>query len=66
MRDSNKLRCQCGAEMNRHEEKLDLSAGLSDPGSVDTALGGVLEEFHTCADCGHVEERKVPPWREAG
>lgn len=61
MRDATKLWCQCGAEMNRHAEKIDFSAGLSDPGSADADFGGVLAEFHTCADCGHVEEMKVAP-----
>lgn len=57
MSDSTKLRCPCGAEMNRHAEKIDFSAGLSDSGPVDE-LGGVLAEFHTCPRCGNVEEQK--------
>lgn len=59
MKDATKLRCQCGAEMNRHAVKIDFSAGLSDPGSWDADLGGVLAEFHTCAQCGNVEETKI-------
>jgi hypothetical protein len=45
--------------MNRHAEKIDFSAGLSDPGSVDADLGGALAEFHACAQCGNVEERII-------
>jgi hypothetical protein len=60
MRGETKLRCrECGAEMNRHAEKIDFSAGLSDPGAVDADLGGALAEFHACAQCGNVEERII-------
>lgn len=58
MSDTTKLRCPCGAEMNRHAEKIDFSAGPSDPGSMDEGLGGILAEFHTCPNCGNVEKRK--------
>lgn len=44
---------KCGAEMNRHAEKVD-SAGTD---GFDSELGGVLMEFHTCPSCGFVAER---------
>jgi hypothetical protein len=44
----------CGAEMNFHAEKLvysetDLSA--------QPAMGGRIEEVHTCPGCGRTESR---------
>jgi len=47
----------CDVEMNRHAEKLDWTAALSEPGAVDRDLGGVLEEVHTCPECGKAELR---------
>ncbi len=58
MPERQKVLCPgCGAEMNFHAEKLDLSRALDDPGAVDPDLGGVLEEFHTCPQCKFVVER---------
>ena len=57
MANRKKLRCPCGAEMNRHAEKVDYSAALADPSLFDPALGGALEEFHTCPNCKNVVER---------
>lgn len=45
----------CGAEMNRHAEKVD-SSGTD---GFDSELGGVLMEFHTCPACGLVVERRA-------
>ena len=45
----------CGAEMNRHAEKVD-SSGTE---GFDSELGGVLMEFHTCPACGLVVERRA-------
>jgi len=41
----------CGALMNRHAEKLDMSMVSERGGATDLGLGGVLEEFHTCPFC---------------
>jgi rubredoxin len=55
-----KFRCPaCGAEMNFHAEKLDLSRALTEPDAVDPELGGVVEEFHTCSVCKFVLERRA-------
>ncbi|HEX5855066.1 MAG TPA: hypothetical protein VFZ57_05555 [Thermoanaerobaculia bacterium] len=44
--------------MNFHAEKIDRGA---DPSDADTALDGVVAEFHTCSACKYVLER-VLPW----
>jgi ribosomal protein S27AE len=45
----------CGVEMNYHAEKIDYSA--QDLKKIDPAFGGVLEEVHTCPNCGRTEMR---------
>jgi predicted RNA-binding Zn-ribbon protein involved in translation (DUF1610 family) len=55
-----KLRCpKCGAEMNRHAEKLVHPESPAETRLVDAALGGLLEETHACPKCGNVESRRV-------
>ncbi len=49
----------CGVEMNHHAEKIDYTAMLTEPEAIDPDLGGVLEEAHTCPECGKTEMRKV-------
>ena len=57
---SGRILCpRCGAETNRHAEKVDF--GQSPGESVlDAALGGAVAEFHTCPGCRYVVERRVP------
>lgn len=43
---------ECGAEMNHHAAKVDY--GVEDPTLVDPVFGGVVEEVHTCPECGHI------------
>jgi predicted RNA-binding Zn-ribbon protein involved in translation (DUF1610 family) len=51
------IRCPgCGAEMNRHAEKVDYSR-TPEEGAADPTFEGLLVEFHTCPACGYVEER---------
>ena len=58
MSERRKIRCPgCGAEMNRHAEKVDYSWTGEKPAAADAAFEGVLVEFHTCPACGYVEER---------
>jgi len=45
--------------MNFHAEKLDLSRVPEDPDAMDSELGGILEEFHTCSACKFVLERSA-------
>jgi len=54
-----KMKCpQCGVDMNLHAEKIDYSAALREPESADPALGGVIEEFHSCPECGGSASRR--------
>jgi hypothetical protein len=54
------MRCpKCGAEMNRHAEKLVYSDSAADAGRIDPALGGLIEETHACRRCGNVESRRL-------
>ncbi|MEN3326478.1 MAG: hypothetical protein V7638_1285, partial [Acidobacteriota bacterium] len=47
-----KLICpMCGAEMNHHAMKIDYNV---DDALIDPAFGGVVEEVHTCPNCGHI------------
>ena len=58
MSERGKMVCpDCGAEMNRHAEKVDHTAGDDAAEGFDPALGGVVEEFHTCPDCGRTHTR---------
>lgn len=55
-----KMKCPvCKVDMNHHAEKIDYTAALSDTGAMDTELGGVIEEVHTCPECGDVEVRRA-------
>ncbi len=59
MAQTNKMICpKCGVEMNHHAMKVDYGAGLENPASVDPILGGVLQEAHTCPQCGRTELRE--------
>ncbi len=52
----NKMTCPvCGAEMNHHATKIDYT--LDDLSMVDPMFGGVLQEVHTCPECGRIELR---------
>ena len=48
----------CGTEMTHHADKLDYGAVVTEPETVDPVLGGVLEEVHTCPECGEIETRR--------
>jgi ribosomal protein S27AE len=51
---ANKMICpDCGVEMNHHATKIDY--GVDDPAVADPAFGGVLNEAHTCPECGRIE-----------
>ncbi|PYS80150.1 MAG: hypothetical protein DMF67_12245 [Acidobacteria bacterium] len=60
MAEDGKMICpRCGVEMNRHAEKIDYAAALADPAAVDPDFGGVVEEFHTCPECGQTLARRA-------
>jgi hypothetical protein len=45
--------------MNQHAEKLVEPRSAADAAAIDTALGGLIEEVHTCPRCGRVESRRA-------
>lgn len=52
------MRCPtCGGEMNQHAEKLVVTSSSKEPG-YDPALGGYLEQNHTCPGCGALATRR--------
>jgi len=54
---SEKMSCpKCGAEMNHHCDKL-VHGSDSQSAGMDENLGGFLEEFHACPNCGAVAAR---------
>lgn len=42
----------CRVEMNHHSDKLVYASDPPQAGTIDTHLGGFIEEFHTCPKCG--------------
>jgi predicted RNA-binding Zn-ribbon protein involved in translation (DUF1610 family) len=60
MAETNVMMCpHCGVAMNYHAEKIDYLAALTDPAAVDPDIGGVVEEIHTCPECGQIETRRA-------
>ena len=58
MADATKMTCaDCGTEMNLHAEKIDYGTEPADGLPFDPDLGGLVEEFHTCPDCGRTDAR---------
>ena len=49
---------RCGVEMNHHAMKVDYGSGFDNPAAIDPILGGVLQEAHTCPECGLTELRE--------
>jgi hypothetical protein len=45
--------------MNHHADKLRKETHPDDASALDSALGGVIEEFHTCPQCGKTESRRA-------
>jgi RNA polymerase subunit RPABC4/transcription elongation factor Spt4 len=53
MTKTDKMICpNCRVEMNHHCDKLVYTTDPQDAGQADLSLGGLLEEFHTCPECG--------------
>ena len=60
MPDGRKMNCDdCGAEMNLHAEKIDYGTDTRTGDPFDEELGGVVEEFHTCPQCGQTQARRA-------
>ena len=50
---TDKMICpSCGVEMNHHCDKLVYTIDPQDAGQTDPSLGGFIEEFHACPNCG--------------
>jgi hypothetical protein len=45
--------------MNQHAEKLVDPLNPQEAALADPALGGVLDEFHTCPKCGASASRRA-------
>jgi len=60
MSERAKMVCpDCGVEMNRHAEKVVYADAPGEGEASDEALGGPVEEFHTCPDCGRTRTRRA-------
>ncbi|HKZ02755.1 MAG TPA: hypothetical protein VJ180_10965 [Pyrinomonadaceae bacterium] len=56
----NKMVCpDCGIAMNHHAMKIDYANGPDEEIAADPVFGGVLQEAHTCPNCGITELRKA-------
>lgn len=42
----------CGVPMNHHAEKAVPPTTIAEAARVDPALGGLVQEMHTCPKCG--------------
>lgn len=57
---SAKMQCpQCGVDLNHHAEKLVYPTCPEDAAKVNPALGGIVEEIHTCPECGKSHSRRT-------
>ena len=55
---TDKMICpRCRVEMNHHCDKLVYTADPQEAGRPDPSLGGFIEEFHTCPECGEGASR---------
>jgi predicted RNA-binding Zn-ribbon protein involved in translation (DUF1610 family) len=48
---------KCGAQMNRHAEKLVYPESAVEARRMDSELGGLIQETFGCPNCGNVETR---------
>lgn len=48
---------QCDVEMNHHAEKLVVPVSAHETSQIDPQLGGIIQEIHTCPDCGETASR---------
>jgi len=54
---------ECGVAMNHHAEKLVYPLDPHDVLAADPALGGIVDELHTCPGCGSGASRRAEPAR---
>jgi ribosomal protein S27AE len=56
---ANPMTCPiCGTTMNHHAEKLVDPRDEEDAEAMDPRLGGLIEEVHTCPECGRETSRR--------
>jgi ribosomal protein S27AE len=61
MAEANPMICpDCGVPMNHHADKLRKETRADDASAFDSVFGGVIEEFHTCPQCGETASRRAP------
>jgi hypothetical protein len=59
-RATNPMICpDCGLAMNHHAAKLIHPTTIEEAAVVDPALGGMIEETHTCPGCGKAAARRI-------
>jgi predicted RNA-binding Zn-ribbon protein involved in translation (DUF1610 family) len=59
MPEANPMICpDCGIAMNHHADKVRKETGPGDEWVFDSGLGGVIEELHTCPQCGQSQSRR--------
>jgi ribosomal protein S27AE len=59
MSENRKMTCpDCGVPMNHHASKIDYTGALDEREAIDTDLGGIIEEAHTCPACGRTRLRR--------
>lgn len=57
---STPMRCDpCGMDMNHHADKLVDPTTPEETARMDMALGGLVEESHTCPGCGECGSRRA-------
>jgi hypothetical protein len=52
---------ECDVEMNHHADKLVDPTSAAEAKLVDPALGGMVEEMHSCPACGCTDSRHAHP-----
>ena len=58
--ETTKMICShCGHEMNFHAEKVNQSARADSESDWGAEFGGVVEEIHTCPECGAIATRRA-------
>ena len=50
---------ECGDPMNHHADKLVDPINAQEAARTESALGGLVEEMHYCAQCGTGDSRRV-------
>jgi ribosomal protein S27AE len=60
MSEKSRMICpECGVEMRHHAEKIDYSSAIDEAYAFEAELGGVLEEIHSCPECGKTSARRA-------